>query len=705
MVSPKLFCAITFLALASSVCFAQPLPEAAFSRFPQRWEPERRLTRTATDSRTSINFARSVAADAHGGVHVVWREQAEDGPAIYYKRSPDGGVSWGPAERLGSCPGPQEGSGNPGVVVSGDAVHVVWWSQHNGPQSPSQVYYRRSLDSGLTWEPELAITNSPAPAAFPSIASWESDVHVVYVDQRDGNAEVYYVRSRDGGETWSIPSRLSLTPRNSYTPTIAVSGRNVYVAWTDTRHTFSESTLEEEYFRRSTDGGNTWRPEQRITFDRPNRPANSWAPSLAAEGSHVWITWFDDRGNAPGDFDIYVDQSLNFGATWRGNRRLTNAPGTSMRPVIASHGAGLYITWWSTGNGSDEVHLMHSPNLGANWGKHTVVAESPRLFFPGIAASASGVHIAWTDGRDANAEVYYRRIAGAPVRVGNGRIAFTFGPEGAKQIVSINPDGSDARQLTFGGDNIYPAWSKDGTTLAFSSDRAGVHEIWTMNPDGSDARQVSRGSGGGGGGGALVPDWSYDGTRLAYTARQDPNVGIPEVWVVNAEGTDQRRLTTTPPAPSGPTWSLLPTWEPGDLRIYYASTAGGDSQIWGMFADGSGQEQKTQGLNPWSPQANAPQFSRDGRLTFWSGFETQYGEVWKVQIGSPVGPVQLTQTPDPMNSDNPAWAPDGTKILFDSNRQGGPGPVSIWVMNADGTGPRPLIPGVSGRGAWQPVFR
>lgn len=686
--------------IGSATSYSQPLldpPAAAQQRLAAaRWEAARRLTRGVGESFTSINFARSIAADARGGVHIVWREQAMDGPAAYYKRSPDGGVSWGPAVRLGPCPGSDE-SGNPSIAVSGDTVHVVWWDERGAPQEPPQIWYKRSLDGGVTWEPESAITSSPAPAAFPSIAAWGRVVHVVYVDQRDGSAEVYYIRSQDAGQTWSIPNRLSAAPRNSYTPTVAVFRANVYVAWTDTRHTQSDSGLEEEYFRRSADGGRTWAPEQRITVDPPHRPANSWAPSLAAAGSHVWMTWFDDRGNPPHDFDIYVDHSANFGATWTGNRRLTQAPGTSMRPVIASYGADLYITWWSTGDGNDRVHVLRSPNQGATWGPETILATSSALLRPSIAAAPSGVHVVWTDARDGNAEIYYRRMAGAPVPVRNGRIAFAHGAEGAKQIVTTNPDGSDPHQLTFGGDNIYPAWSKDGTRLAFSTNRTGAYEIWTMAPDGTDARQVSHGAPSS----SYVPDWSFDGTRIAY-ACFSTEFGSPEVWVMNSDGTDTRRLTMTPPAPSGPTWSLLPTWEPGDQRIYYASTAGGDSQIWGMFADGAGQEQKTHGLSPQSPQANAPQFSRGGVLAFWSGIETQFGEVWKVQIGSPVGPVQLTETPDPLSSDNPAWSPDGSKIAFDSSRGYG---VAIWIMNADGSGAQPVLANVSGRVAWQPVFR
>src|SRR5262249_25570554 len=147
---------------------------------------------------------------------------------------------------------------------------------------------------------------------------------------------------------------------------------------------------------------------------------------------------------------------------------------------------------------------------------------------------------------------------------------------------------------------------KDGAKLAFSSNRSGASEIWTMNPDGSDQRQITHRAPGG----SFVPDWSYDGTRIAYSFVDLPSVGHPEIWVMNADGAQQTRLTITPPNGQF-TWSLHPSWEPGDSRIYYASTASGASQIWGMFSNGLGQEQKTNGLGPGHPHANVPEFGRD----------------------------------------------------------------------------------------------
>ncbi len=676
-----------------SACGSEALAPRAQS-LPTVWEPDRRLTRTHTVSETSINFARSLAADEAGRVHLVWREEQDGNPEIYYKRSPDGGVSWSPAIRLTNASGRSQ---NPSIALSGDTVVVAWWDERTGVH---QIWYKQSYDSGMTWQPDIQVTFSSGGGAHCSLAVWESTRHIVYVDGRDGNSEVYYTRSLDAGATWLTPVRLSALPHNSYTPTVAVWQSNVYVAWTDTRHFGQIGSKEEEYFRRSTNGGTTFEPEQRLTTDPPASPADSWAPSLVARDRYVWISWFDDRD---GNFEIYFKRSVDAGASWSSDSRLTTTSGQSQRPVISQWGSQVFIVYWDNAGLDDEVYFLQSNDLGASWSapeRLTFGAIASAL--PSVAAAASGIHVAWTDGRDQNAEVYYKRLPGKTARVGNGRIAFNRLVNGEPQIFTVASDGTNETQLTFAGRNEYPAWSKDGTKLAFSSNRSGGFEIWSMNPDGSDQKQITH-SAPGGNGGSFVPDWSYDGTRIAY-AFVDPGVGHPEVWVMNADGAQQTRLTITPPSGGQFTWSLHPSWEPGDARIYYASTASGASQLWGMFSNGLGQEPKTFGFGPGAPHANAPEFGRDGKLTFWAGIEGQYGEVWKWDVPGGGPPMRLTSTTDPHNSDNPSWAPDGTKLLFDSNQPSSSGGVSVWFITLDGANQRVLILGAIGQTSWQPVF-
>ncbi len=682
---PLSLVAIVFLArsLLASGAAAQSPPESP------EWEPDRRLTRARAASQTSINFARSLAADEAGRVHLVWRAEQDGSSEIYYKRSLDGGVSWGPAIRLTRAPGRSE---NPSIAVSGDTVAVVWWDERTGVH---QIWHKRSDDGGISWQADAQVTHSPGGGAHCSLAVSGTTWHVVYVDGRDGSTEVYYVRSRDAGTSWQAPVRLSALPNNSYTPTVAVWRSSVYVAWTDTRHFGRVDSLEEEYFRRSTDGGATFEPEQRLTSDPAGHPANSWAPSLSAREHDVFIAWFDDRD---GNFEIYARRSSDSGVSWSPAARLTASPGQSQRPVLSQRDEQLFVVYWDDSESEDQVYLLQSNDLGESWSApERLSSGGAASLLPGVAAAATGVHVAWTDGRDQNPEVYYKRLGGEPVTVGNGRIAFSRFVNGESQIFTAAADGSDETQLTFAYQNTYPAWSKDGARLAFSSNRSGAFEIWSMNPDGSGVEQVTRGAPSG----SFVPEWSWDGTRIAY-AYLDDGVGHPEVWVMNADGTDPARRTMTPPG-SRFTWSLNPTWEPGDARIYYASTAGGTSQIWGMFADGRGQEQKTSGVGPGAPHANAPEFGRDGRLTFWAGFEGQYGEVWIWDTPGVGFPTPATATPDPANSDNPSWAPDGAVLLFDSNRADPRGSINVWVTTSDGFDPGLLIPGATGPTSWQPT--
>ncbi len=651
-----------------------------------KWEADRRLTRNPAQAVTSINFARSVAADNRGRVHLVWVDVRDRNEEIYYKRSIDGGVSWGPPVRLTNDTAE---SRNPSIAVSGDAVHVVWWDTRSGFH---QVYHKRSLDGGVSWEPDQQIIDSPGGSAHPSLAMSGLNLHVAYVDGREGQSEVFYTRSLDQGDTWQPPVRLSALPANSYTPTVAVWGSNVYVAWTDTRHGGAPDRFEEEYFRRSTDHGATWDPEVRLTDD----PANSWAPSLAARGADVWITWFDERH---GDWEIFTKHSGDRGATWSSDRRLTFAAGTSVRPSLAVAGREVYAAYWNSHDGNNAIYVLASPDRGQTWLEPQRLTMDPRSSVrPSLAAAPSGVHVVWQEGRDGNSEIYYKRLAGEPVPVGNGLIAFTRGSGPSRQIFTFDQQTGADRQLTFEGENNFPAWSKDGSQIIYSSNRSGSFELWQMDAEGSNQRQLTLGTPGGN----FVPAWSHDGTRIAFASVRN-NVGHPEVWVMNADGSEQNRLTETPRESSGPTWSLHATWEPGDQRIYYASTASGRSQIWGMFADGRGKEQKTRGLGTSSPDANVPEFARSGRkLVFWSGFEQRFGEVWSWDLDDPAGPQRLTETQDPHSSDNPAWSPDGTKILFDTNRSRTA--VEIWVMDADGTNPRPLLGGrANGQSSWQPV--
>ena len=244
-----------------------------------KWKEDVRLTFDAGESQLSYNFARCLAVDG-SSVHAVWYDKRDGTSQIYYKHSSDNGANWSPEVRLSEGDGHEE---RPAVASAGSSVYAVWHSMRRGR---SDIFFKRSIDGGKTWGAITPLTTSGG-AAFASIAIDGKRIHVVWAENRDaGEAEVYTRYSRDGGVSWTVDTRLSDLHFDSWVPTVAVSGEKVITAWVDT-----QDGNEEEYLRRSTDGGETWGPITRIT----DNAANSWAPSVAIDGQNVHFVWFDQQ--------------------------------------------------------------------------------------------------------------------------------------------------------------------------------------------------------------------------------------------------------------------------------------------------------------------------------------------------------------------------------------------------------------------------
>jgi TolB protein len=185
-----------------------------------------------------------------------------------------------------------------------------------------------------------------------------------------------------------------------------------------------------------------------------------------------------------------------------------------------------------------------------------------------------------------------------------GRIAFSrSGHGGFTSVWLMNVDGSDLRQLTHGVKvDTNPSWSPDGTTIAFSRDRllGGLPSIWLMDADGTNQHELRTAS-------AACeqstePDWSPEGHWIAFT--RDCNTLGPaddpmaerywsDVFVVRPDGTDLRRLTNAALPRAGTNGS--PAWSSDGKRIVFASDRARSDlrDVYVMNADGTGQKRLT----------------------------------------------------------------------------------------------------------------
>jgi len=356
-----------------------------------QWEPDVRLTNDPDSSYTTWNNTWCVAASGDT-VHVVWTDTRNGNYEIYTKRSTDGGTSWGSDTRLTYNSGY---SGLPSVAVSGTRVHVIWTETRDG--NP-EIYTKRSTDGGTTWDPDTRLTSDSANSWSPSVAASGNRVHVVWEEYRNGNGEIYTKRSLDGGAGWGTDTRLTSNSEYSGLPSVAVSGLSVHVVWNDYRDGDYEI-----YTKRSTDGGATWGADTRLT----NNNAASTFPSVAASGSNIHVVWYDYRdGNA----EIYTKRSTDGGTTWGADTRLTNNSAESQLSSVVVSGSNVHVVWYDTRDGNGEIYYKRSPDGGTSWGADTrLTNNSASSLRPSVAASGLKLHVVWTDARDGNYDIYYKR--------------------------------------------------------------------------------------------------------------------------------------------------------------------------------------------------------------------------------------------------------------------------------------------------------
>lgn len=289
----------------------------------------------------------------------------------------------------------------------------------------------------------------------------------------------------------------------------------------------------------------------------------------------------------------------------------------------------------------------------------------------------------------------------------------------------MNPDGTGATPLTqltvAQADSLRPAWSPDGSKIAFDSlgaldgsNAANLStNIWVMNQDGSGRTPLTKLTHVSGITLGLPPAWSPDGRHIACQSPRaldgsdaaSPN-NIHNIWLMNADGTNQTplsKLTTTS--------SVNPVWSLDGSRIAFESSRvldGADApiatvtNIWVMNADGSGLAPVTKlmatnvaSFGPvWSPGGSKIAFLSTRAL---DGSDTVDANgilnLW-VMNADGSGATPLTRLTTVLtDSSSPVWSPDASKIAFVSRRAldgsdavNTNGTSNIWVVNADGSG-------------------
>ncbi|MDQ2806829.1 MAG: protein kinase [Chloroflexota bacterium] len=219
--------------------------------------------------------------------------------------------------------------------------------------------------------------------------------------------------------------------------------------------------------------------------------------------------------------------------------------------------------------------------------------------------------------------------------------------------------------------------------ITFYSYRDGNAEIYVMNADGSGQTRLTNNP-------AIdwEPAWSPDGQHIVFTSRRDGNF---EIYVMNADGSGQTRLTNNAAFESEPAWS------PDGQHIAFTSYRDGDLDIWVMNADGSGQTWLTNN----AASDSQPAWSPDGQHIAFTSYRDGDLDIYVMNAD---GNLQTWLTNNPTSDSQPAWSPDGQHIAFTLNRLNRDSNDVIYVMNADGSGQTRLTnnPAFDREPSWSP---
>ena len=322
-----------------------------------------------------------------------------------------------------------------------------------------------------------------------------SNRFLVWYDHTPGNYDIFFRRSTDGGATWQPTVNLSTNPGHSYTPQMAVSGSNVYIAWTQSS---SDGTLTDVFFRGSTDNGATWGPKIKLsntgtlfifaTFD------------IAAHGSNVYVTWEDDASA-----DVFLRRSADNGATWKAIRNMSNNAGDSFDPQVAASGSNVYAVWYDKTPGNYEIFLQRSTDSGATWKAAKNLSNNGGASSdPKIAVSGSTVYVVWSDDTPSS-DILFRSSAD------NGA---SWNPA---SNLSSNPTSSKGPQIAVSGSSVYVVW-----TQRISADEFAVFFRGSTNNGGTWGAKIKLSSSGGNVG--SVPDVAAVGSNV-YVSWGDDTIG------------------------------------------------------------------------------------------------------------------------------------------------------------------------------------
>jgi hypothetical protein len=381
-------------------------------------------------------------------------------------------------------------SRTPAIAAAGNVVYVVWsgdvLDEDNMRTGDSQIQLRRSFNGGKTFEASfIAVSGGTGNAADPAIAVNGSNVYIVWAEDdvpgSEGNPEICFAFSNNGGNAFRRGSKsfkneaavpepcknpitegtkvfnlnfnLSNTPKaDSICPSIAVSGSNIFVAWSELAKDGFQIVLAQ-----STNGGNSFAKGKVVSKTLSGgKEADALCPKLAVSSSIVYGVWMED---SLGNFEVAFKQltgkcTIKVGKQIKQGEcpviNLSNSERDSVDPVIAVNGRNIYVAWADKTDGDFDIYLTASHDGGKTFSEPINVSDDDvDSLKPALAVDGTRVYLAWVSYENNQGQIKF-------VRSSNSGEDFDH-----EDVLSDPRTNARHPALTASGSKVFLAWADD----------------------------------------------------------------------------------------------------------------------------------------------------------------------------------------------------------------------------------------------------
>jgi len=401
------------------------------------------------------------------------------------------------------------------LLVDGNDVYTVWSDDSVG--GIDDIFFAKSNDGGRIFDSPINLSQNEGSSAFPRLAVSESNVYVTWYDYSPGQSDIFFAKSKDGGESFDV-TNISDTPMPSYNPWIAAFSNYVYIVFNDggrsailelpdgTTRVVDISTGDEELIILvSQDFGETFE------FTNLSNSENkfSWNARLKTSDPKVFVTWNEMVTNQS---DVFFSKSSDYGKSFSKPINLSNSSLNTVDSAIGVFENNVYVIWNDMTKSSTNIFFTKSEDSGQTFGNPinlSNTAGTPIINRDGsLAISDGNIFLVWYDESEEENYIYFTKSTdegltfSTPINLGQSSETTKFAQVAAngKNVYVVWQDyslgngeiflrESNDYGETFGGIKNLSHDDQDsnlfvlGPQIAMSEDR--VYSVWQDKSQGS----------------------------------------------------------------------------------------------------------------------------------------------------------------------------------------------------------------------------